>query len=100
MWPFTRSPEHRMHHRLLDRLREAYVVGEDLAATRLLSDNLRLLGRAGQDAKDDPVLYQHWFGQPVPTALARAQALEMKAWQDVLSRVTFLSDQGYYPDAF
>ena len=100
MWPFHRSAESRMHHRLLERLREAYVVGEDLRTHRLIDDNLRRVTDASQAAKDDPVLYQHWFGAPTPDGLSLALTVEQGLWFTLGVRLHELKKQGLLPDAF
>jgi hypothetical protein len=100
MWPFTRSPENRMHHRLLKRLRFAYLVGEDLSTQHLLPQNLRLIGEAQLLTHDDPVLYQHWFRHAMPSLLSRTVALETQAWQALGDQLHGLYKQQFYPDYF
>ena len=100
MWPFHRPPESRMHHRLLDRLRNAYVVGEDLTSHRLRDDNLHRISLARDSAHDDPVLYQHWFGNPLPSLQAQAVLIELRVWKHLGDTLHELTTQGYYPDVF
>jgi len=89
-----------MHHRLLDRLRTAYVVGEDLSTHRLRDDNLHRIMEARDSAHDDPVLYQHWFGNPLPILYAQAVAIELRVWKHLGKALHELTTQGYYPDVF
>jgi|SRR5450830_597853 hypothetical protein len=102
MWPFTRNPESRMHHRILARLRLAYLVTEDLPAHDLQAQNLRQIGTALQLANDDPVLFQSWNGTAMPTALAHAILLEQRAWQLWGNELHELAKQQftalYFPD--
>ena len=100
MWPFQQTPTKRFQHRLLKRLRIAYLVTEDLASHRLVDDNLKLLGKASQHATDDETLYSHWYGTPMPLPLANAVITECKAWNHLLQSVHELVTQGFYPDAF
>jgi uncharacterized protein YciW len=100
MWPFQQTPTKRFQHRLLKRLRVAYLVTEDLASHRLVSDNLKLLGRAAQQAADDETLYAHWFGQPMPLPLASAVITECKAWNHLFQSIHELVTQGFHPEAF
>lgn len=100
MWPFHQTPTARFQHRLLKRLRYAYLITEDLPGHRFAMENLRLLGKAGQHARDDETLYAHWFEQPMPLTLANAVITECKAWEKLLTSVHDLVSQGYYPDAY
>lgn len=100
MWPFHKTPTQRLHHRLLKRLRTAYLVTEDLPSHRLVNDNLKLIGEAGQNAADDEVLYLHWMGSPMPLTLAHASIVEKKAWDLLLRNVHELVTQGFHPDAY
>ncbi len=100
MWPFQQTPTARLQHRLLKRLRYAYLLTEDLPSHRLANDNLKLLGKASQQAADDETLYAHWMGSPMPLALAHASILEKKAWDLLLKYVHDLVTQGFYPDAY
>lgn len=100
MWPFTRSPEHRLHHRLLDRLREAYVIGEDLTTHRLIEGNLRRISDAHRDARDDAVLFPHWFGKPMKEYHALALSVEQALWFALGVDLHKLQKQEFIPDAF
>jgi hypothetical protein len=100
MWPFQHTPTRRLQHRLLKRLRYAYLLTEDLPSHRLVNDNLKLLGKASQQAADDETLYAHWFETPMPLPLANAVITERKAWDHLLKAVHELVTQGFYPDAF
>lgn len=100
MWPFQHTPTARLQHRLLKRLRTAYLVTEDLPSHRLASDTLKLVGKASQHAADDETLYGHWFETPMPLPLANAVITERKAWDHLLKSVHELVTQGFYPDAF
>ncbi len=100
MWPFHQTPTARLQHRLLRRLRYAYLITEDLPSHQLANDNLHLLGKASQQSADDEVLYEHWVGTPMPPALHNATSLERKAWDALLHKTHDLVTQGYYPDAY
>lgn len=100
MWPFTRSPEHRMHYRILDRLRQAYVVGEDLTTHRLIEDNLRRISEASTAAKDDPVLFKHWSGTAMKEWHAFALGVEERLWHALGTNLHALHQQQFIPDAF
>lgn len=100
MWPFHQTPTARLQHRFLRRLRSAYVITEDLPSHPLANNNPHLLGKASQDAADDEVLFQHWFGTPMPLPLRNATTLECKAWEALLHQTHGLVTQGYYPDAY
>lgn len=100
MWPFHQTPTHRLQHRLLKRLRTAYLVTEDLPSHRLATDNLKLIGEAGQNAADDEVLYAHWLGYPMPLPVAHANILERKAWDILFKHVHDLVAQGFHPEVY
>jgi hypothetical protein len=89
-----------MHHRILDRLRNAYVVGEDLTTHRLRDDNLHRIIEARDHAHDDPVLYRHWYGNPLPSLQAQAVEIELRLWNHLGDTLHELTTQGYYPDTF
>ena len=100
MWPFVRSPEHRLHHRLLDRLRQAYVVGEDLTDHRFIEDNLRRISDAHRDARDDAVLFHDWFGRSMKEWHAVALIVEQNLWFALGVNLHKLQQQGFIPEAF
>jgi hypothetical protein len=100
MWPFQQTPTKRLQHRLLKRLRHAYLITEDLPSHRLANNNLHHLGKASLMAADDQVLYQHWIGQPMPAPLAHAITLERKAWEQLMTGIHEMVTQAYHAEAF
>lgn len=100
MWPFTRTPEQRMHHRILDRLRQAYVIGEDLTTHRLIDDNLRRIGDAHRNALDDAILFPHWSGKTMQDWHAVALKIEEHLWFTLGVDLHKLQHQDFIPDAF
>lgn len=89
-----------MHHRLLKRLRWAYLVTDDLGTRALAHQNLQLLGKALAHTRDDKVLYEHWHQWMVPESLGIALDLEERLWLRIGDGLHDLDGQGYHPEAF